>query len=183
MRVGRGGGDAGAMPDALRTSGPALTRCTACAPRRSRRSLSCLRPGARSTARIASWRIAAAISGWCGSPGHRPSGSRCTRPGSQATPQGHAVRAPAVSRVGRVPPQLDLDLRRLPLSRLPQARRVRGHGPRDPQMDQRAGLDRGDLDPGAGRVPRRTRERGAARADRGPPGPSARRHLPLRCRR
>jgi hypothetical protein len=63
--------------------------------------------------------------------------------------------------------------RRHPFRGLPEAYRVRGHGPGHPQVDLRARLDRGDLDPGAGRVPStRSRPRDCSSSSR----PARRRH-------
>jgi len=52
--------------------------------------------------------------------------------------------------MGGLAPQFDLDLRLHTFRRLPEDRSVRGDGPRDPQVDHRARLSRGDLDPAAG---------------------------------
>ena len=65
---------------------------------------------------------------------------------------GSSIRTASRSRNGRTTAQLDLDLRRDALRGLPAACGVRGHGPRDPQVDHRARLHCGDLDAGAGRV-------------------------------
>ena len=46
--------------------------------------------------------------------------------------------AQAVPGLGGVPPEPDLDLRRAPTSRLPEARRVRGRGHGHPQVDHRS---------------------------------------------